>query len=173
MVPRRIWSDIQISTGLPFTLCATCVVAARLSLMLQTKERKTMKPFVRMALLAAMLMSTASIAGAQVSFGIRIGPPPRPRVVHVQPARPGPDYFWVDGYWYPVNGHYRWHDGYWTRPPYVGAHWVGPHYDGQQFYDGYWDGDRGHFNHDHRWDRDRGNRDYDRDRDDHHDNDRH
>ena len=132
-----------------------------------------MKPFVRLALLAAMLMSTASIAGAQVSFGIRIGPPPRPRVVHVQPARPGPDYFWVDGYWYPVNGHYRWHDGYWTRPPYVGAHWVGPHYDGQQFYDGYWDGDRGHFNHDHRWDRDRGNRDYDRDRDDHHDNDRH
>jgi len=29
------------------------------------------------------------------------------------------------------------------------------------FFEGYWEGDRGRNNHDHRWDRDR-NRDYDR-----------
>jgi hypothetical protein len=33
------------------------------------------------------------------------------------------------------------------------------------FYAGFWDGPRGHFDHDHRWDRDRGRRDY---RDDRH-----
>jgi len=30
------------------------------------------------------------------------------------------------------------------------------------FYEGYWDGERGNYRHDHRWDRDRRNRDYDR-----------
>jgi hypothetical protein len=32
------------------------------------------------------------------------------------------------------------------------------------FYEGYWDGGRGRFDHDHRWDHDR-NRDYGHDRD--------
>jgi hypothetical protein len=41
-------------------------------------------------------------------------------VVAVHPAAPGPGFTWVDGYWYPVGGHYRWHEGYWTRPPYEG-----------------------------------------------------
>lgn len=120
-------------------------------------------------LLAAMLLAGASLSYGQISFGIRIGPPPPPRVLHVRPRSPGPDFFWVDGYWYPVGGHYRWHEGYWTRPPYEGAHWIGPHHDGQQFFEGYWEGDRGRFEHDHRWDRDR-YRDKDRYRDnDHHD----
>lgn len=112
-------------------------------------------------LIAAMLLGGASASHAQVSFGIRIGPPPQPRVVRVVPGRPGPEFSWIDGYWYPVGGRYKWHEGYWTRPPYEGARWVGPHHDGQQFYAGYWDGDRGRFEHDHRWDK---NHDRDRDR---------
>jgi hypothetical protein len=120
-----------------------------------------MKTFVRVTLLAAMLLSGMSIANGQVSLGIRIGPPPGPRVVHVHPSRPGPDYIWVDGYWYPAGGHYRWHEGYWTRPPYEGARWIGPRYEGGQFYVGYWEGDRGRFEHDHRWDHDH-DRDYER-----------
>jgi len=109
-----------------------------------------------------MLAAIPAMAGAQVSFGIRIGPPPRQRVVRVASRRPGPEYIWVDGYWYPVGGRYRWHTGYWTRPPYVGARWIGPRYSDGQFFNGYWDGGRGRFDHDHRWDRDR-NRDRDRD----------
>ena len=120
--------------------------------------------------LLLLTMLGGGILFGQVSFGIRIGPPPPPRVVRVQPYRPGPDYVWVDGYWYPAGNRYRWHDGYWTRPPYVGALWVGPRHDGQQFFGGHWEGPRGNFDHDHRWDRDRRNRDYDRDRD--HDRDR-
>jgi hypothetical protein len=92
------------------------------------------------------------VAHAQVSFGIHIGPPPAPRAYHV-PRQPGPDYFWVEGYWYPQGGHYRWHDGYWTRPPYEGAYWVAPYHVGGQYFEGRWESQRGYLTHDHRWDR--------------------
>ena len=130
-----------------------------------------MKRLLMAALLGVMLLAGASASHAQLSVGIRIGPPPAPRVVRVRPRAPGPDYIWVDGYWYADGSRYRWHDGYWTRPPYDGARWVGPRYEGSQFYAGYWDGDHGRVEHDHRWDKDHNNRDYNRGRhdDDHHD----
>ena len=127
-----------------------------------------MKTLLRSALLFAILLAGSHAASAQVSIGIRIGAPPPPRVIAVLPSRPGPDYLWIDGYWYPVAGHYRWHQGYWSRPPYVGARWIGPRHEGGRYFAGYWDGDRGHFNHDHRWDRD-----HDRDRGRWHDRDDH
>jgi WXXGXW repeat (2 copies) len=122
-----------------------------------------MKKLISSTLLLLVLSVglAVSAANAQVAVGIRIGPPPAPRVVAVTPARPGPEFVWIDGYWYPSGGHYRWHAGYWTRPPYAGAHWVGPHHDGQQYFAGYWDGDHGKFDHDHHWDRDNA-RDYNR-----------
>jgi len=80
-------------------------------------------------------------------------------VVYVVPPPPAPEYMWVEGYWYPVKHRYKWHDGYWTRPPYERARWVSARYDGQLFFEGYWEGDRGRFEHDHRWDGDR-DRDY-------------
>ena len=62
-------------------------------------------------------------------FGITIGQPPAPRAYRV-PPRPGRDFVWVEGYWYPQGKgkHYKWHDGYWTRPPFAGAYWVEPYY---------------------------------------------
>lgn len=120
-------------------------------------------------LLSLLLLAGGALFG-QVSIGIRIGPPPTPRVVRVLPARPGPEYVWIEGYWYPVDGRYRWHAGYWTLPPYPGARWIVPHHDGERFFAGYWDGPHGRFEHDHRWDRD-----HDRDRErwrDHDDHDR-
>src|SRR5690348_8314669 len=112
--------------------------------------------------LLALALFIGASAVAQVSIGIRIGAPPPPRVVRVLPARPGPEYVWINGYWYVVDGRYRWHDGYWTRPPYVGARWIEARHDGDRWYNGYWDGDRGRFDHDHRWDRDHDRRDRDR-----------
>jgi hypothetical protein len=109
-------------------------------------------------LLAVVLLAAGSVF-AQVSIGIRIGPPPPPRVIRVRPVAPGPDFVWVDGYWYAVGNHYKWHAGYWTRVPYAGARWVVPHHDGERFFAGYWEGDRGRFEHDHHWDRDH-DRDY-------------
>ena len=112
-------------------------------------------------LLAVMLLGGTSVFG-QISVGIQIGAPPAPRVLRVRPANPGVGYSWVDGYWYPSNNRYVWHAGYYTRPPYDGAAWVSPRYEGQQFYAGYWSGSDRRYDHDHRWDRDRRNRDYNR-----------
>jgi hypothetical protein len=123
-------------------------------------------------LLAAIVLTAGLSFGAQISLGFRIGPPPAPRVERIRPPTPGPDYFWVDGYWYPEGNRYQWHEGYWTRAPYAGSHWIGPRYEGGMFFEGYWDGDRGRVGHDHRWDRDR-DRDFGHDRDDHRDRDRH
>jgi hypothetical protein len=114
-----------------------------------------MRHFLATTLLSATLLTCGSILAAQVSIGIRIGPPPPPRVVRVIPRRLGLDFFWVEGYWYPVGRHYKWHDGYWTRPPYPGARWVGPRYEGEQYFGGFWEGGQGRIEHDHHWDRDR------------------
>jgi hypothetical protein len=100
---------------------------------------------------SVMLLCSAPAARAQVSFGIRIGEPPPPRSYYV-PARPGPDYEWVEGYWFPEAGRWHWHDGYWTRPPYGGAYWVQPYYLNGHYVGGYWDGRHGHVEHDHHWD---------------------
>jgi len=124
---------------------------------------------VKLKLLAATLLCGGSLF-AQFSVGIRIGPPPPPRVVRVQPVAPGPGYLWVQGYYYPVGGRYRWHDGYWSRPPYEGAHWVAPEHNGQEYIAGYWAGERGRMEHDHRWDKEHGRRD-DRRFEDRHDGD--
>ena len=121
---------------------------------------------------AGLLLSAALSFGAQLNIGIRIGEPPAPRVVRVRPASPGPDYTWVDGYWYADGGRYHWHNGYWTRVPYAGARWMAPRYEGGMFYSGYWDGDRGRFEHDHQWDRDRDHRDFGRRRDGEHEGER-
>jgi hypothetical protein len=110
-------------------------------------------------LLAVMLLAGSSVF-AQVSVGIRIGPPPSPRVIRTRPRSPGVGYAWVDGYWYPSNNRYVWHNGYYTRPPSEGASWVGPRYEGQQYYEGYWSGNGRQIPHDHRSDRDKKNRDY-------------
>lgn len=136
-----------------------------------------MKTLLKVGVLFAFLLAGSYAANAQVAIGIRIGAPPPPRVVAVLPAQPGPEFVWIGGYWYPVGGHYRWHEGYWSRPPYAGARWVGPRHDGERFYNGYWEGDHGRVEHDHRWDKDH-DRDHGRykehddhghDHDDHHD----
>jgi hypothetical protein len=111
-----------------------------------------MTKFMQVLAVSAVLLAPASVAEAQVSFGIRIGEPPPPRAYRV-PPRPGPDYVWVEGYQYPQGGHYVWHNGYWTRPPYEGAYWVAPYHVGGHYYAGRWEGSRGIVAHDHRWDR--------------------
>ena len=105
--------------------------------------------------------------GPQAGVGVLTGaPPPSPKVVYVE-AAPGPEFVWVQGYWYPVETHYVWHEGYWTRPPYERAHWIAPRYDGERYFAGYWTGIRGRVEHDHQWDhdRDRDFRDADQPRD--------
>src|SRR6266481_4882748 len=112
--------------------------------MLSLKEIKTnMRRYIMKTLLAATLLTALSAFGAQVSIGVQIGPPPAPRFERVRPVQPGPDFVWVEGYWYPVGNHYKWHQGYWTRAPYGGARWLSPRYEGREYFPGYWEGERG------------------------------
>ena len=87
---------------------------------------------------SALLLAAASAAHAQVRFSVHIGPPP-PVPYYVVPARPGPVYEWIPGYWYPQYERYIWRSGYWVRPPYRGAHWITPYYNGGRYFAGRWD----------------------------------
>jgi len=118
-----------------------------------------MNKFAKAMLFVVILMAGVTALAAQVSIGVQIGPPPPARVVRVLPPAPGPEFLWIEGYWYPAGHHYKWHEGYWTRPPYPGARWVPARHDGKMFYEGYWAGEHGRVEHDHRWDHD-----HDRDR---------
>jgi hypothetical protein len=114
-----------------------------------------MRRYTLLGLLGLLLLA-APHADAQVSFSFSFGePPPPPRVYRV-PARPAPEFLWVEGYWYPANGHWSWHDGYWTRPPMPESYWVEPYWERGRYFEGYWATPRGQYDHDHRWDRDRG-----------------
>jgi hypothetical protein len=106
-----------------------------------------MRSFLRTSVIIGTLLWAGSAVAAQISIGIRIGPPPPPRVVRVLPPRPGTEFLWVDGYWYPVESHYRWHDGYWVRPPYPEAVWVAARYDGGRYAAGYWKSDKSRVEH--------------------------
>jgi hypothetical protein len=113
-----------------------------------------MKKSLQTVAVSALILMGAATARAQVSFDIRIGPPPPPRVYRV-PPQPAPGYEWIEGYWYPQGSHYRWHDGYWTRPPFAGAYWVAPYHVNGHYYVGRWEDGRRNLRHDHAWDRSR------------------
>ena len=115
--------------------------------------------------LLLLMIAAGTMLSAQVS--IRIGPPPAIRYEVIDNRRPGPDYIWVDGYWYPEKKKYKWHQGYWTRAPFGGARWIAPRHEGGMFYNGYWGKDNDRYDHDHRWDRDRDDRDNNRKHDKH------
>jgi hypothetical protein len=120
----------------------------------QLHHVSVMRKLLQTLAISGLLLAPASAANAQISFGITIGAPPAPRAYRV-PRQPGPDYEWIEGYWYPQGSRYVWHDGYWTRPPYEGAYWVVPYHVGGQYFAGRWEGSRGIVAQNHRGDRGR------------------
>jgi hypothetical protein len=132
--PRKAHVQCDTDAGLPIDYCSE------------------MKKLLQTLAISTLFLAPASMASAQINFGIHIGAPPAPRAYRV-PPQPGPDYVWVEGYHYPQGSAYKWHDGYWTRPPYEGAYWVAPYHNEGQYYAGRWEGNRGVVAHDHRWDK--------------------
>jgi hypothetical protein len=109
---------------------ATCQYA---DAFLPVEGGKTMKT----KLLALLILAGSSLVAApRVVVGIGFAPPPP--VVAYAPPYPGAGYSWVAGYWYPSGPRYAWRAGYWARPPYAGARWVAPRYNGRLYYHGYW-----------------------------------
>src|SRR5215470_5762738 len=86
-------------------------VASGVSIAVEVRMKKIFNALA----ISALVVGFASAAHAQVSVGVRIGPPPAPRAYRV-PPRAAPDREWVEGHWTRQGSHYRWHDGTWARP---------------------------------------------------------
>lgn len=68
------------------------------------------------------LISLPTMAFADVSISVNIGPPELPD--YPQPEIPGPGYLWTPGYWaYGPEGYY-WVPGTWVLPPQPGVLWT-------------------------------------------------
>ena len=97
-----------------------------------------MRKLITVLMLLTLVVGAAESAAAQVSIGIRIGPPPPLRAVRIPPP-PRPNVVFVPGYWQPRGPRYVWRNGYWAQPPSRGAYWVQPRYSRGRYYTGYWD----------------------------------
>ena len=79
-------------------------------------------------LLAVMLLAGGSMF-AQTRFSVGVGfggqhagsYQPPPSYANDIPPCPGPDYYWVDGYWSQNYGRNTWIAGYWNRQPFRGV----------------------------------------------------
>ena len=87
-------------------------------------------------LLAVMLLAGGSMfAQTRFSVGVGFGGPgagfyqPPPSYAYDVPPSPGPDYYWVDGYWSQDYGRNTWIAGYWNRQPFSGGYQVAPRFD--------------------------------------------
>lgn len=84
----------------------------------------TLYRYVRPALAGGALLFAAACVGGYESASVGVvwvssaPPPPRYEVVTVAP---GPEYFWISGYWVWTGGVYDWHPGYWERRPHPRA----------------------------------------------------
>ncbi|PWU14444.1 MAG: hypothetical protein C5B50_17235 [Verrucomicrobia bacterium] len=68
---------------------------------------------------------------------------PPPAQHEVRPVAPGPNYFWVHGYWSYHNARWLWVPGQWEARPRPGVAWVSGHWsrtEGGWFWTpGHWD----------------------------------
>jgi hypothetical protein len=87
-------------------------------------------------LLAVMLLAGGSMF-AQTRFSVGVGfggqhagsYQPPPSYANDIPPCPGPDYYWVDGYWSQDYGRNTWIAGYWNRQPFRGGYQVTTRFD--------------------------------------------
>jgi hypothetical protein len=95
-----------------------------------------MKRLFMAALVGLGFAFTAQPAPAAYVY-VQTAPPAA--IVETVPARPGPGYVWVGGYYRWYGGRYVWTHGYWAH--HAGA-WCGGHwhhgYHGYYWVDGHW-----------------------------------
>lgn len=73
---------------------------------------------------AGALGAAALPAAAQVYGGAYIQVAPPQPVYEAVPVSPGPNYYWVAGYWRWTGWRYVWVRGYYASRPYTGAVWM-------------------------------------------------
>ena len=88
------------------------------------------------------LLTLGGCAGGGVGVSYRAYTAPPPLRVETRGFAPGPDYFWVNGYWGGGNGGYAWVPGQWSRRPRPRAVWVEPRWERRgreyRFHPGRW-----------------------------------
>jgi len=82
--------------------------------------------FLRLLLVALVVLLASTAALSQVGISVSFGPPPLP--VYEQPVCPGDGYIWVPGYWAWDDDYddYYWVPGTWVEAPEVGYLWTPP-----------------------------------------------
>jgi len=99
--------------------------------------------------LGAAVCALPPVASAQMVVSVRVGFPPPPLPIYVQPPIPGYGYIWTPGYW-AWNGYdYFWVPGTWVEPPDYGLLWT-PAWWGWDdgfygFHAGYWGPEVGYY----------------------------
>jgi hypothetical protein len=99
--------------------------------------------------LGAAVCAIPLLASAQMFVSVRVGFPPPPLPIYVQPPIPAYGYIWTPGYW-AWNGYdYYWVPGTWVEPPEYGLLWT-PAWWGWDdgfygFHDGYWGPEVGYY----------------------------
>jgi hypothetical protein len=103
-------------------------------------QRLKKSPSLRVAIVAAALLSSPVLSSAGVFVSVSFAPPALP--VYAQPVCPSPGNIWTPGYWaYGSNGYY-WVPGTWVPAPFTGGLWT-PGYWGWSggvylWHPGYW-----------------------------------
>jgi WXXGXW repeat (2 copies) len=80
------------------------------------------------ALGAAVATGAVAPAAAQVYGGIYVQTAPPAPIYETVPAAPGPNYYWVGGYWTWNGYRYVWTHGHYATVPYAGAVWHPGHW---------------------------------------------
>ncbi len=91
--------------------------------------QKTMLSVVLVGGAAATTVAQIPLPPLPPGLNVRIttGRPPAPRR-EVRPARPGPDYVWVGGFYDNDGGRYGWIPGRWERRAAPDAYWIPSRY---------------------------------------------
>lgn len=89
------------------------------------------------ALGAAVATGVVAPAAAQVYGGVYVQTAPPAPIYETVPAAPGPNYYWVAGYWRWNGYRYVWAHGYYATVPYSGAAWRAGHW-AHNRYGWYW-----------------------------------
>ena len=105
--------------------------------------------FLRVLLVALVVVVASSAAFSQVAISVSFGPPPLP--VYEQPMCPGDGYIWVPGYWAWDDDYddYYWVPGTWVEAPEVGYLWTPPWWGWENgvylFHAGWWGPEVGYY----------------------------
>src|SRR5438105_1658787 len=100
-------------------------------------------------LVLAALAAGSVFAQTRFSIGVGIGGygpgyGPAPAYVYAEPPCPGPDFYWVEGYWARNGWRNTWVPGYWARRVYARPGYFRRDYGRYERFDrrGYWNGFR-------------------------------